>query len=202
MAREPKAKRRGQSFKADQARVEPLKKGGGGGGITSPWGGGNIGQQPHVKTEKMANKVRMLRALGNSIEAIAFACDCSPETLGAHYKTELELGQLEANAQVGASIFQTALGEKVPCLDCEGGRRDDGKKCRTCHATGQVWRLEPNTTAQIWWSKNRMGWTDQQRIEHTGAGGGPILTEHVQSGRTVQDRLKAIRERQKALPDK
>jgi hypothetical protein len=176
-------------------------RGGGGGGITNPQGNGNIGQRPHEPTDKMRNKVRMLRALGNGQEAIAFACDVSVETLVKHYKSELELGQLEANAQVGASIFQTALGEKVPCLDCTNGVRDDNKRCRTCHGTGQVWRMEPNTTAQIWWSKNRMGWTDRERIEHVGDGGGPILTEQRSAAGDVHARLKAIRERQKITGD-
>jgi hypothetical protein len=173
------------------------KRGGGGAGITGRGSGGNIGNKAHVRTDEMANKVRMLRALGNSQEVIAFACDVSADTLTKYYKPELELGVMEANAQVGAAIFQTALGEKVLCLDCDDGLQKDGTKCPTCHATGKVWRLEPNTTAQIWWSKNRMGWTDRERIEHVGDGGGPIVTEQRNHGRDVHARLRAIRERQK-----
>lgn len=176
------------------------KSGLNGAGITGTGGGGNIGRKAHQRTDEMANKVRMLRALGNNQEVIAFACDVSVDTLRKHYKAELELGQMEANAQVGAAIYSTALGEQVPCLDCEDGKDANGKKCKTCHATGKVWRLEPNTTAQIWWSKNRMGWTDRERIEHVGDGGGPIITEQQDSGRTVHQRLAAIRERQKLLP--
>lgn len=176
-------------------------RGGGGAGITNKHGGGNIGQKPHERSDKIANKVRMLRALGNPQETIAFACDFSVETLVKYYKPELDLGAIEANAQMGAAIFQTGLGEKVPCLDCEGGRTTEGKKCRTCHATGTVWRLEPNTTAQIWWSKNRMNWTDRERIEVVGDGGGPVITEQRSAGTTIAERLAAIRERQKALPD-
>lgn len=33
-----------------------------------------------------------------------------------------------------------------------------------------------NVTAQIWWTKSRMGWTDKLTVEHTGEGGGPIVT--------------------------
>jgi hypothetical protein len=189
----PKEITRTQVPDAKALRGGEDRRGGGGGEVMGRAGFGN---PPHERTDKMANKVRMLRALGNSQEAIAFACDVSSETLVRHYKPELELGQMEANAQVGAAIFQTALGEKVPCLDCTNGVREDHKKCRTCHGTGQVWRLEPNTTAQIWWSKNRMGWTDQQRIEHTGPDGGPIITEQRDAGRSVRNRLEAIRERQ------
>jgi hypothetical protein len=169
----------------------------GGGNAAEGRNGGRIGNPPHERTDAMANKVRMLRALGNNQEVIAFACDVSVDTLAKHYKLELELGVMEANARVGAAIFNTALGEKVPCFDCDMGVTSNGGKCKTCHATGEVWRQEPNTTAQIWWSKNRMGWTDRERIEHVGDGGGPIVTEQRDSGRDVHARLAAIRERQK-----
>lgn len=193
-------RRRGKTIRAEHLRED--MRGGGGAGITNPSGGGNIGQLPHEPTDKLRNKVRMLRALGNSQDIIAFACDVSVETLVKYYRTELELGVMEANAQVGAAIFQTALGEKVPCVACDRGVTGDNKKCRECHGTGQVWRLEPDTTAQIWWSKNRMNWTDRERIEHVGADGGPIITEQRNAGGDVKTRLLAIRERQKALPDR
>lgn len=31
-----------------------------------------------------------------------------------------------------------------------------------------------DTTAQIWWTKARMGWKDLSRVEHTGAEGEPL----------------------------
>jgi hypothetical protein len=37
--------------------------------------------------------------------------------------------------------------------------------------------LAGNTTAGIWWTKCRMGWKETIRSEHTGADGGPIVTE-------------------------
>jgi hypothetical protein len=173
------------------------------GGITGPNGGGNIGCEAHVWSPEIANKVRMLRALGNSHETIAFACDLHSQTVQKYYGAELQLGALEANHRVGAAIFHTALGEQVPCLDCQEtpGKDDKGKLCRTCHGTCHVWRLEPNTTAQIWWSKNRMNWTDQQKVELTGANGGPIITEQHNSESDVHQRLRLIRERQKQLGD-
>lgn len=191
--------KRGTHLTAKDLRGGVDKRGGGGAGITNPRGNGNIGNVAHQPTDELRNKVRMLVALGNSKDTIAFALDLGVSTLEKYYKLELELGKLEANARVGGAIFSSANGEKVPCVDCEGGRTADGGKCRTCHATGTVWRLEPNTTAQIWWSKNRMGWTDRERIEHVGDGGGPILHEQRDSGKSVHSRLLKIRERQHQL---
>ena len=32
-----------------------------------------------------------------------------------------------------------------------------------------------DTTAQIWWTKTRMGWKDTSRVEHTGADGKDLV---------------------------
>jgi len=34
--------------------------------------------------------------------------------------------------------------------------------------------INGDTTAAIWWSKTRMGWSEKQRLEHTGKDGQPI----------------------------
>lgn len=177
------------------------RRGGGGAGITGDGGGGNIGNVPHEWDAEIANKVRMLRALGNSHETIAFAVDLHANTVAKYYGPELSTGAMEANHRVGAAIYATALGEQVPCVACEDtpGKNAKGKMCSECHGTAYLWRVPPNTTAQIWWSKNRMNWTDQQKVELTGANGGPIITEQRDSASDVRSRLAQIRERQKKL---
>lgn len=35
--------------------------------------------------------------------------------------------------------------------------------------------LSGDTTAQIWWTKTRMGWKDTSRLEHTGADGKDLV---------------------------
>ena len=62
--------------------------------------------------------------------------------------------------------------------------------------------LEGNVTAQIWWTKCRMGWQETARFEHTGAGGGPIKTENVPppldlKGLTTEQLLKIIEQTDK-----
>lgn len=167
---------------------------GGGTAMPQPHGGA-IGNPPHIKTAALIQKVKMLRALGNSYEVIALACDISVDTLTRHYRDELAKAEVEANARVGAAIFNEAVGTFGVCQECIEGRTEDGRGCRKCDGTGQVLVREPNITAGIWWSKNRMGWTDQQRIEHTGPDGGPMIHEQRDAGAVVRKRLDAIRKR-------
>lgn len=170
---------------------------GGGTSLVQP-NGSRIGNPPHERSAAIAHKAETLAALGNRQEAIALACDISVDTLARHYGAELQQGLARANHRVGVAILQTADGERVDCVDCDEdrpGKTLEGKRCKTCHGTGWVWRREPNTTAQIWWSKNRMGWTDRERIEHVGDGGGPVITEQRSSGDTIKARLEAIRKR-------
>lgn len=179
-----------------------------GGGNAVEVNGGQIGQEEHEPTPRLRAKVELLAALGNSQEAIAFACDVAPNTLRKHYDAELMRGKMNVRERLGAAILQTACGEEGTCVDCEGHGAlnidDPGRAtiCGTCHGKGTVWVREPNPTAQVWASKNLMGWSDKARIEHTGDGGGPIVTEQRDAGQSIRQKLKAIRERQDAANDK
>jgi hypothetical protein len=139
----------------------------------------------------------MLAALKTNQETIAFMLDISVDTLRKYYLVELEKGLSNANTRVGAAILQSALGERDDCDDCNGSGEKDDAVCDKCGGTGEgtAWIREPNTTAQIWWSKNQMGWTDKERIEHVGEGGGPIITEQRSSADTIKDRLARIEQR-------
>ena len=165
--------------------------------------GGLIGQAPHVPTRALRRKVETLAALGLSQEAIAFAVDLHVQTIKKHYANELTHGLTNANARVGAAILNSAIGERDDCEECQGTGGTDDAACDRCKGSGhsKSWRREPNTTAQIWWSKNRMQWTDRERIEHVGDGGGPVVMEQRSSGDLVKQRLAEIRKRsQTALP--
>jgi hypothetical protein len=41
--------------------------------------------------------------------------------------------------------------------------------------------MNGDTIALLFWCKARLGWQERQRVEHTGAGGGPIQTEAVEA---------------------
>ncbi len=170
----------------------------GGGNALTPAHGGRIGMAAHEPTRSLRHKVETFAALGLSQEGIALACDFSSETLKKYYSEELAAGLARTNSKVGAAIAQSALGERSKCGTCKGSGGTDDEACVDCGGSGEgeTWIREPNTTAQIWWSKNRMGWTDRERIEHVGDGGGPVITEQRTSGDTIKARLEAIRQRQ------
>jgi hypothetical protein len=165
--------------------------------IPQPHGGVMAQVEPHKKTPEKALKVEQCRAVGLNLEQIGIMIDCSGMTVKRHYEEELRKGDIRAKLNVGLSIYQSAMGEREPCEKCEGLKDVDGSICPKCKGTGEGkgWIREPNTTAQIWFSKNRMDWTDKQSVEHSGAGGGPIITEQRTSGDRIRDRLDNIQKR-------
>jgi hypothetical protein len=66
-------------------------------------------------------------------------------TLKKYFGRELAVGHVKANAQVMKAMFKNACGKGPAAV-----------------------------TAQIWWTKNRMGWSDRRVLENTGPNGGPI----------------------------
>jgi hypothetical protein len=165
--------------------------------VDSPRGGRMARNPGHKFQPAIARKVEILAAIGNSQEVIAFACDIHVDTLRKYYREELDKAHLNTNARVGAAILNSALGERADCTECKGTGGTGAAACEACGGTGEgkAWVREPNTTAQVWWSKNRMGWTDRERIEHVGDGGGPIITEQRSSADTIKSRLAAIEKR-------
>lgn len=67
------------------------------------------------------------------------------KTLRKHYRAELDLGHVKANARVAANLFRMATGTGREAI-----------------------------TAAIFWCKTRMGWRETLINEHTGKDGGPI----------------------------
>lgn len=119
------------------------------------------GPPPFVPTPEEKNTVEVMAALGTPQEDICKVIrrprgrekilkPICVETLVKAFAEELELGAIKANAKVGKSIYDRAIDPKNPA----------------------------GMTAAIWWTKNRMGWTDKVATEHTGKGGGPI-EQHV-----------------------
>ena len=99
----------------------------------------------HVPTADTRNKIKAMVAIGIEHENIAKVMDISPKTLRKHYRAELDLGMIEANAAVGGAMFRAA----------------------TTKGPGQV-------TAGIWWTKTRMGWSETTKHELSGPNGEPL----------------------------
>lgn len=69
------------------------------------------GQPPHEPTEQDRAKVKALSAYGIPQEQIARVFDIDSKTLRLHYRDELDLGVIEANAQVAKTLFSQATKE-------------------------------------------------------------------------------------------
>lgn len=69
------------------------------------------GRPPHEPTEKSRATVKALAAYGIPQEQIARTQDIAVKTLRLHYRDELDLGVIEANAQVAKTLFNQATKE-------------------------------------------------------------------------------------------
>ena len=63
-------------------------------------------------SEKTSREVRMMAGLGVRQEDIARVLDITPKTLRKHFRTELDLGGIQSNAQVMNTLFRMAISGK------------------------------------------------------------------------------------------
>lgn len=81
-------------------------------------------------TEEQRRKVKILSACGTPHEKIAEAMSIrSPKTLRKHFRAELDLGALEANAKVASTLYQMATSGEYPTatmfwLKCRAGWKE------------------------------------------------------------------------------
>lgn len=67
------------------------------------------GRPPHEPTEKSRATVKAMSAYGIPQNQIARVLDIHDETLRIHYRDELDLGVIEANAKVAETLFQQGV---------------------------------------------------------------------------------------------
>ncbi len=117
--------------------------------------------------------------------------DAHPEFLQS-----LTAGKDEADANVGERLYQRAMGYEHPDTHISNYQGEITKTSITKH-------YPPDTTACIFWLKNRQRdrWRDKQDHEHTGKDGGPIRMDL--SGLDENERrvLREILERRTGEPD-
>jgi hypothetical protein len=93
---------------------------------------GRRGGRPRYQpTEHARRQVRTLVGMGLTHAEISSVMELTPPTLRRYFRHELDIGQVEANAQVAASLYRQATD-----------------------------KLKPNTVAAIFWLKCRAGWRD------------------------------------------
>jgi hypothetical protein len=106
------------------------------------------GSNAYEPDDKDRQQVLALVGMGLTHDQIAKVMDISDETLRKHFRHELDTGSAKMNAKVAQNLFHIA----------------------TSKGTGSV-------AAAIFWMKTRAGWREKDRLEITGANGGPIKTE-------------------------
>lgn len=90
--------------------------------------------------------------------------------------------QVEAMSAVGITQEQIAsvLGICVETLVKNYRDELDNAAAKANAAVGRSLyqkAVNGDTSAAIWWSKARMGWSEKQQHEHTGQNGGPVVVE-------------------------
>jgi hypothetical protein len=88
-----------------------------------------MGRPPHDPTPAERRQVEAMAGYGVPEADIARVIGVDPKTLRKHYRDELDLGHVKANAAVAESLFRKATG--------------DGRQ---------------SVTAAIFWLKTRAGW--------------------------------------------
>lgn len=107
--------------------------------------------QAHQPTAQNRTYVELLTACGIPQAAIAGLMGISVPTLTAHYRDELDFGKQKMLGQVGATLFQGAIGR--PARFDETGNKLQAE-------------LKPNMAAAMFIMKCQGGWKETHVVEH------------------------------------
>lgn len=134
--------------------------------------------RPSLYRQEYAEQALKLCRLGATDKEIANFFEVAESTINewklnhAEFSESLKAGKALADAEVADKLFKRATGYEHAAVKISAS--PDGKE----HVTEYVERYPPDTTAAIFWLKNRRPdvWRDKVQQELTGADGGPIQT--------------------------
>ncbi|EAA3705864.1 terminase [Salmonella enterica subsp. enterica serovar Newport] len=137
--------------------------------------------RPSAYKPEYAEQARKLCLLGHTDAELASFFDVSEQTINAwkhahpDFLESIKKGKAVADSEVAAKLFHRATGYEHPEDDI---RAVDG----SIVITPTVKHYPPDTTAAIFWLKNRQRdkWRDKQEVEHTGEVG---LIQRIQEAR-------------------
>jgi len=127
------------------------------------------GGRPSKYDSKLNDTVYKLALLGATDEQLADVLGVAKSTLNKwkndfpEFSDSLKKGKDEADAEVAKSLYKRAIGFQVK--EEHETVTSDGVITKT------IWKdIIPDTTAQIFWLKNRQAakWRDKQEIDHSG----------------------------------
>lgn len=113
----------------------------------------------------------------------------------AHEPTDASRKQVEAMAAYGVpqESIASVLGVDPKTLRkhyrdelTNGSTKANSKVAESLYKNA----ISGNVSAQIFWCKTRLGWSETQKLEHAGPNGGPITTRNASD--VTDDELAAI----------
>lgn len=142
--------------------------------------------RPTAFLERYCDEARKLCLLGATDSDLADFFDVSEQTINSWKATypefleSIKKGKILADATVADRLYKRATGYEHDAVKIFNA---EGKPLIVPYTE----RYAPDTTAAIFWLKNRQRdkWRDKHDHEHTGAGGGPL--EFTEIRRVVVD---------------
>lgn len=116
-----------------------------------------MSRRPHEPTEKSNAEVAALISYGVPVKQVAAYIGIDDKTLSKYYREIMDEAMAKAHGQVGRYLFQGASGALL----------EKGATHADC------------LRAAMFYAKTQMGFKETDRLEQTGADGGPIQTEWV-----------------------
>lgn len=134
------------------------------------------GGRPTRYKAEYAEQAYKLCLLGATDKEMADFFDVSEQTINAWKKAHpkflesIKKGKARADAEVASKLFHRATGYEHPDVHVSNHQGEITVTPLTKH-------YPPDTTAAIFWLKNRQPakWRDKQDIEHTGKDGAPLI---------------------------
>lgn len=114
-----------------------------------------MSRRPHEPNDKSKAEVAALISYGVPVKQVAAYIGIDDKTLSKYYREIMDEAMAKAHGQVGRFLFQAASGSSLK----------DGATYADC------------IRAAMFYAKTQMGFKETDRIEQTGADGGPIQTE-------------------------
>lgn len=108
------------------------------------------GRKPWEPSPEQIRQIELMAGMGIARKKIALVVGVHEDTLNAAVSDVIERSSVVMDMRVGANLYRMATGDP---------------------------NAKNTALTAIWWSKARMGWQEQAKVEHTGANGGPIQTQ-------------------------
>ncbi len=147
---------------------------------------GPKGGRPSRYRAEYAEQAYRLCLLGATDAQLGGFFDVSEQTVNAWKKAHpvflesLKRGKEHADARVAESLYRRAIGYEHPAVKIVADAKTGSE-----HSVPYVERYPPDTTAAIFWLKNRRPdeWREKHEVEHSGEVGGVLRVPVAASGR-------------------